>query len=99
MLKIIRNILANIIDNIDSGNSNINEEQAIELAKVLQSYTDKTRRLSKYQACQYLNCSRATFDNYVRAGLLPKGKKEAGFKELSWEIKTLDEFIKTRHNN
>lgn len=52
------------------------------------------KRLSKYAACEYLNVSRATFDNYVREGKLPRGKHEIGFKELSWDRKTLDEFIK-----
>lgn len=33
-------------------------------------------------------------DNYVRAGKLPKGKHEIGFKELSYSKKELDEFIK-----
>lgn len=41
-----------------------------------------------------LNVSRATFDNYVREGKLPRGKHEIGFKELSWNRKTLDEFIR-----
>lgn len=94
MFKVIRNLLLKIVDNIDAGNSNITENEAMELAKVLQSYTDKTVKMSKYQACQYLNISRATFDNYVREGKLPRGKKEAGFKELFWTQKDLDEFIK-----
>ena len=94
MLKVIKNLLQKIISDLDAGNSNITENEAIELAKVLQSYTDKTIRMSKYQACQYLNVSRATFDNYVRAGKLPRGKHEAGFKELSWSLKDLDRFIK-----
>lgn len=94
MLKAIRNLLVKIVDNIDSGNSNLTENEALELAKVLQSYTDKTIKMSKYQAYQYLNMSRATFDNYVREGKLPRGKKIAGFKELFWERKDLDEFIK-----
>lgn len=94
MLKVIRNLLLKIVNNIDAGNSNITENEAIELAKVLQSYTDKTVKMSKYQAYQYLNISRATFDNYVREGRLPRGKKEAGFKELFWAQKDLDEFIK-----
>lgn len=94
MLKVIRNLLYKIIEDIDAGNSNISGDNAIEVAKVLQSYTDKTVRLSKYQACQYLNMSRASFDNYIRAGKLPKGKKVAGFKELSWTQKELDSFIK-----
>ena len=96
MLKVIRNLLIKIVDNIDSGNSNITSEEAIEIAKVLASYTDKEVRLSKYQSCRYLNMSRATFDNYVRYGKLPKGEKQQGFKELSWKKKDLDEFINKR---
>lgn len=94
MLKVIRSILSKIINDIDAGNSNISEDEAMELTKVLQSLTDKTVRMSKYKSCQYLNISRATFDNYIREGKLPKGKKEAGFKELSWSKKDLDKFIK-----
>lgn len=30
------------------------------------------------------------FDNYVRAGIIPKGKKEVGFNELSWSLKDFD---------
>lgn len=95
MLKVIRNLLVKIVNDIDVGNSNITEKEAMELTKVLQSYTDKTVKMSKYEACKYLNVSRATFDNYVRAGRLPRGKHEAGFKELSWDKKTLDAFIKS----
>ena len=94
MIKVIRNLLVKIINDIDAGNSNITENEAMELTKVLQSYTDKTVKMSKYQACQYLNISRATFDNYVREGKIPKGTHQAGFKELSWSQKDLDSFIK-----
>ena len=44
-------------------------------------------------ACDYLGVSRATFDNYVIDGLLPKGIKEDGFKELSWNKSDLDIFL------
>lgn len=94
MLKIIRSLLLKIVDDIDAGNSNISDEEALKLISNLRQLTDKEQRISKYQACQYLNVSRATFDNYIRAGKLPKGQKQAGFKELSWSCKDLDKFIK-----
>ena len=62
--------------------------------KYIRELTDEDKRLSKYQACQYLNISRSSFDNYVREGKLPRGKHVAGFKELGWFKKDLDKFIK-----
>ena len=93
MLNVIRNLLLEIVNNIDTGNSKIPEEQQIELIECIRHFTDRTERLSKYKACEYLNISRATFDNYIREGKIPKGKKIAGFNELSWTKKELDEYI------
>ena len=98
MLKVIKSLLERVINDIDCGNSNITEDEAIEMIKVIKSYTDKTQRLSKYQACQKLNISRATFDNLVREGVIPRGVKVVGFKVLFWKEKTLDEVIKSRRN-
>ena len=97
MLNVIKEQLLKIIENIDAGNSNISEEEAINTLKYIRELTDEDKRLSKYQACQYLNVSRATFDNYVREGKLPRGKKEAGFKELSWSKKELKNYIKRKN--
>ena len=98
MLRVIKSLLERIINDIDCGNSNITEDEAMDIIKIIKSYTDKTQRLSKYQACQKLNVSRATFDNIVREGIIPRGEKVIGFKELFWEEKTLDEVVKSRRN-
>lgn len=82
MLNIVRNLLVQIINDIDTGNSNINEEDETKIINLLKEYTDKERYLSKYAACQYLRISRATFDNYVREGKLPREEHRIGFKEL-----------------
>ena len=94
MLKLIRNHLLKIVEDLDTGNSNLSDEEEMELLNLVVKLTDKTKRLSKYQACQYLNISRATFDNYVKDGKIPKGTHQTGFKELSWSQKDLDSFIK-----
>lgn len=94
MMELIKKYLLKIIEDIDVGNSNLTEEETIKLVDAIKKLTDKEKRLSKYEACRYLNISRATFDNYVRKGKLPKGKHEAGFKELSWSIKDLNNYYK-----
>lgn len=80
MVELIKKYLLKIVDDIDAGNSNLTESEAIELIDTLKRLADKEKRLSKYEACKYLNVSRATFDNYVREGKLPKGTKEAGLR-------------------
>ena len=94
LMDVIAQLLEQCLDNIKAGTSNISEEDQLEIVAMLKKYTDKDRRLSKYQACTYLNMSRATFDNYVREGKIPKGKKETGWKELSWSESELKEVIK-----
>lgn len=94
ILKILSKLLRELADGIDSGNTNLTESEAIELVDVIKHYTDKEELISKYEACKYLNISRATFDNYVRAGKLPKGKKKIGFKELFYSKKELDEYTR-----
>lgn len=93
-MDVIAQLLEQCLGNIKAGTSNISEEDQLEIVAMLRKYTDKDRRLSKYQACTYLNMSRATFDNYVREGKIPKGKKEVGWKELSWSESELKEAIK-----
>ena len=93
-MDVISQLLEQCLGNIKAGTSNISEEDQLEIVAMLKKYTDKDRRLSKYQACIYLNMSRATFDNYIREGKIPKGKKEVGWKELSWSESELKEVIK-----
>lgn len=83
-MQTIKKLLLSIVDDIDTGNTNADEEELIEIAKVLKEMVRKDVPMSKYQAYTYLNISRATFDKMVHDGKLPAGKKVAGFKELQW---------------
>ena len=94
MLKQIRDILLRVAGDIDAGNSNITEEEGLELMKHLNVLTNWNTRISKYEAIKILGVSRATFDNYVRAGKLPDGQRQVGFKEKFWLKKDIEEFKK-----
>lgn len=94
MLQAVKKELQLIIDNIDSGNSNLTEEECITIVDTIKRLSQKERLISKYQAYTYLNVSRATFDRMVQEGRLPKGKKIAGFKELFWNERQIKDYIK-----
>ena len=96
LLKVMPMLLAAIylINTVLSYYDIANPEETMQVMETIKGFVDKEQRLSKYEACRYLNISRATFDNYVREGKLPKGQKQAGFKELSWSYKDLNDAIK-----
>ena len=96
--KLIRDLLQSKINDIDCGNSNVDEESAIAILKAVNDSTGIIKRISKYKACQLLHISRATFDNYVREGKLPQGEHTIGFKEKSWSMKDINDF-KTKYWN
>ena len=91
MIQLIKTLLLQFIDDIDSGNSNICQEEQEEIIKMLQKINSK--ELSKVESAEYIGVSRATFDNYINKGLIPKGRKRQGFKELSWNKSDLDKFL------
>ena len=98
MLKsIIRTLLQKFIDDIDSDNCNITQEQQSKIISVLSNIANPDQRMSKIQACDHLGVSRATFDNYVRDGLIPKGFKQEGFREKSWNKADLDIFLASQN--
>ncbi len=90
-MNIIRNILQQFINDIDSGNSNITEKEQLELLEVLQKINSK--ELSKIEAANYIGVCRATFDNYIKRGLIPEGKKRQGVNALFWNKHDLDKFL------
>lgn len=87
--KLIVKLLRETADKIDANNSELTEEEAIEIMSVLAH-----RAMSKEQACSYLNLSRSRFDDLVREGKLPKGRKRRGFKELVFYQDELDERLR-----
>ena len=91
MLNIIRNLLSKAIEDIDTGNSNITEEDERKIIGVLTDVTET--KLSKYQACQMLNIGRSAFDKLVREGELPRGLKQTGFKELFWRKSDIVKYL------
>lgn len=94
MLKLIRKELSRIIQDIDAGNTNLTEEEALLLLHSLKEFNTREKYFSKYQAYTFLGISRAEFDNRVREGLIPRGIKVAGFKELRWKEKDIKDLIK-----
>lgn len=89
-------MLQKFIDDIDNDRCSIPADQQCKIVSLLANIANPDQRMSKMQACDYLGISRATFDNYVHDGFIPKGYKQDGFKELSWQKADLDIFLQTQ---
>lgn len=90
MINIIKYALEVFLDKINTGNTNMTEEDQIDTIRLFSRILDKDERISKIKACEYLEISRSKFDSLVSNGFIPKGRKEDGFKELSWSKFDLD---------
>ena len=89
--RIISKLLRELADKLDAGNTELTEEEALDIIGVIGHEV-----LSKAQACTYLNLSRTRFDYLVQDGVIPKGKKRKGFKELVWYKDDLIKVVKNR---
>lgn len=77
--KLLVKLLRETANKIESNNCELSDQEMTDIMGIMSH-----RVLSKEQACSYLNLSRSRFDDLVREGKLPKGRKRRGFKELVW---------------
>ena len=80
----LKKTVLSIADAIDTGNSDYSQDEMDQILDSINRMTNTQNKLSKYQAAAYLHKSTSTFDNWVRDGKIPEGRKEAGFKEKFW---------------
>lgn len=93
MKKIIVRLLERILGDLDSGNSNLTEEESMKVIQAINDiYTTQQTKLNIKEACDYLHMSNSSFRNKVREGLIPKGIKEP-HNPLYWKRIDLDKYI------
>ena len=88
----LSSILRKCADGLDAGNTPLSEDEMQDLLDAVRRITDQ--KMSKYQAARYLNMNTKKFDYKVSKGLIPKGRKEAGFKEIFWYKTDLEDIPK-----
>lgn len=88
--KVLAKLLRQTADKLDAGNSSMTEEELIESLNAMDQIANKDKIFGKAGACLYMGMSRATFDQNVRYGYIPRGTKRSGLKELIWTQTQLD---------
>ena len=77
--EIVAKLLHEYADNIKNGTSDITIEEASNILAAVAHI-----KMTKPEVCEYLNISRSRFDDLVREGKLPRGKKIKHDNNLVW---------------
>lgn len=77
--KLIAKELRILADKFEANTTDATEDQLLDIMSSISHI-----RMSKEQAAEYLNMPINTFNMYVSLGKIPKGRKEKGYKELTW---------------
>ena len=77
--EIVARLLHQYANNIENGTSNITIEEAGNILAAIAHIA-----MSKEEVCEYLNISRSRFDDLVREGRIPRGKKLKHKNNLVW---------------
>lgn len=72
-------ILRETADKLEVDNTELNEEQAIQVMSIILH-----EPISMEAASMQMNVSRTKFNNMINEGKIPKGRKRMGFKEKVW---------------
>ena len=72
-------LIRNYANKIENGNSNITIEEAGNILSAIAHIA-----MTKEEVCDYLNISRSRFDDLVREGKFPRGKKVKHKTNLIW---------------
>ena len=93
LMKELVRVMRATADKIDAGNCELTEEEAMEIMAVISHEV-----IGKGEACAFVGLKASQFDYYIRIGLIPKGRKYAGFNELRWRKDELRECLsKIKH--
>lgn len=79
LIKIIVKLMREYADKIEAGTCELTEE---EQSDILSALTHKA--LCKEEACEFLNIKRSRFDDLVRLGKIPRGRKRKRDNKLVW---------------
>lgn len=88
----IAKMLRDIANKLDNDTCELTEDEAMDIVNVLAH-----EALSKEEACIYMNLKTTRFDDLVRDGIIPKGVKRKGWKEIRWYKDDLIKVIKERN--
>ena len=95
-MQLLKLLLTQVIDDLDSGNSNLNEQQCLEVIDIIKKYNPKLevdKELTMTDICNKYHITRQTFYRKVKEGIIPEGIKKPG-RNPYWKESVIKEIFK-----
>lgn len=93
-------MLHKIADNLDAGTTHLDAKGCHKVLNTINLMEHGDEEMSKSEAAEYIGVCRATFDNYVSDGFIPKGiASHRDTKTLFWWKSDLDQFLYKQEQN
>ncbi len=100
MRNLIITLLHKAIDDLEAGTSNLDEQGCHKVLNAINLMQNGDQEMSKTEASEYIGVCRATFDNYVKDGYIPRGTpNHKDTKTLFWWKSDLDQFLYKQEQN
>lgn len=100
MENLIARVLQKIAEDLDAGTSTLDENGCRKVLNAINLLQNGDQEMTKSEASEYIGVCRATFDNYIRDGFIPKGvNRHRDTKALFWWKSDLDQFLYKQEQN
>ncbi len=100
MKNLIANILHKLANDLEAGTSTLNESGCHKVLNAINLMQNGDSEMTKTEAADYIGVCRATFDNYVKDGLIPRGShNHKNTKAHFWWKSDLDQFLYKQEQN
>lgn len=100
MKKLIANILHKLANDLEAGTTTLDESGCHKVLNTINLMQNGDVEMTKTEAADYIGVCRATFDNYVKDGFIPRGNHtHKDTKSLFWWKSDLDQFLYKQEQN
>lgn len=94
MRNLIANLLKKLAADLEAGTTYLDEKGCRKVLNTINLMQNGDEEMTKAEAADYIGVCRATFDNYVHDGLIPRGNNShKNTKTLFWWKSDLDQFL------
>lgn len=100
MRNLIAGILKKLAKDLETGTTYLDEQGCHKVLNTINLMQNGDQEMTKTEASDYIGVCRATFDNYVKNGFIPRGNcSHKNTKTLFWWKSDLDQFIYKQEKN